>query len=307
MTIIRRDPHSPHCAPLDPEKELIHVDCASHSYPDGSIGIHEMCFSVLRNEIVALCGPNGSGKSTLIEHLNGLLVPSQGDIWVSGRSITRGESTDLWKDVGIVFQRSDDQLFAPTVLDDVMFGPLNLGMSPEDARAAAMDALIAVGAGQLAAKLPNYLSGGQKRLVSIAGILAMKPKIIALDEPTSDLDPVHTSMTEQLILGLRDRFGISVVIATHDLDLAARIADRVCLVKNGSVFAEGRPEEIFYDPDLIGEAGLRLPDTIRTWLEFCEKQGITPIDRPITREHLVSLLHNAARKNGRIPEKSPGE
>ncbi len=293
MTITLRDPKSPHCAPLDPEKELIHVDCASHVYPDGSIGIHEMCFSVRKDEIVALCGPNGSGKSTLIEHLNGLLIPSRGDIWVGGRSITTGEKTDLWKEVGIVFQRSEDQLFAPTVLDDVMFGPLNLGMSPEDARSAAMEALAAVGADQLVAKLPNYLSGGQKRLVSIAGILAMKPLIIALDEPTSDLDPVHSAMTEELMLGLRDRFGISVVIATHDLDLAARIADRVCLVKNGSVFAEGRPEEIFYNPALIGEAGLRLPDTVRTWLEFCEKQGIVSSDHPITRDQLVSLLHKA--------------
>jgi cobalt/nickel transport system ATP-binding protein len=261
MTIIRRDPGSLHCPPVDPDKELIHVDCASHTYPDGSVGIHEMCFSVLKHEIVALCGPNGSGKSTLIEHLNGLLMPSRGDIWVSGRSITRGEQSDLWKEVGIVFQRSDDQLFAPTVLDDVMFGPLNLGMSPETAREAAMEALTAVGAANLVAKLPNYLSGGQKRLVSIAGILAMRPRIIALDEPTSDLD------------------------------LAARIADRVCLVKNGSIFAEGRPDEIFYNAALIQEAGLRLPDTVRTWLEFCEKQGIVSADRPITREHLVSLLH----------------
>jgi cobalt/nickel transport system ATP-binding protein len=293
MTIIRRDPGSPHCPPVNPEKELIHVDCASHTYPDGSVGIHEMCFSVLKNEIVALCGPNGSGKSTLIEHLNGLLIPSQGDIWVSGRSITTGEKTDLWKEVGIVFQRSDDQLFAPTVLDDVMFGPLNLGMVPEDARASAMDALVAVGAEQLIAKLPNYLSGGQKRLVSIAGILAMKPRIIALDEPTSDLDPVHSAMTEKLILDLRDRFGISVVIATHDLDFAARIADRICLVKDGSIFAEGQPGEIFYNLPLIEEAGLRLPDTVMTWLEFCEKQGIDSPDRPITRAHLVALLHNA--------------
>ncbi|HVP94967.1 MAG TPA: ATP-binding cassette domain-containing protein [Methanoregulaceae archaeon] len=275
---------------MEPEKELIHVDCASHMYPDGSVGIHEMCFSVKKDEIVALCGPNGSGKSTLIEHLNGLLIPSKGEIWVRGRSITKGERTNLWKDVGVVFQQSDDQLFAPTVLDDVMFGPLNLGMRPEEAKTAAMEALAAVGAENLVGKLPNYLSGGQKRLVSIAGILAMKPRIIALDEPTSDLDPVHSGMTEQLILNLRDRFGISVVIATHDLDLAARIADRICLVKNGSVFAEGRPEEIFYDSELIQEAGLRLPDTVMTYLEFCKKRGIAPGDHPITREDLVNLL-----------------
>jgi cobalt/nickel transport system ATP-binding protein len=295
MTIIRRDPDAPHCPPVERERELIHVDCASHTYPDGSVGIHDMCFFVLKNEIVALCGPNGSGKSTLIEHLNGILTPSEGDIWVNGRSITSGERTDLWKEVGVVFQRSDDQLFAPTVLDDVMFGPLNLGMPADEAKAAAMEALGAVGAADLVHKLPNYLSGGQKRLVSIAGILAMKPKVIALDEPTSDLDPVHSEMIERLILDLKTMHGISVVIATHDLDLAARVADRICLVKNGSVFAEGEPQEIFYDPALIAEAGLKIPDTVMTYLDYCKTRGIAPSRRPIRRGDLMAALLEVPR------------
>jgi len=290
MTVIRRDPHAPHCPQVDHERELIHVDCASHTYPDGSVGIHDMCFFVLRHEIVALCGPNGSGKSTLIEHLNGILTPSQGDIWVNGRSITGCERTDLWKEVGVVFQRSDDQLFAPTVLDDVMFGPLNMGMPVDEANAAAMEALEAVGAADLVHKLPNYLSGGQKRLVSIAGILAMKPKVIALDEPTSDLDPVHSERIEDLITGLRERFSISVVIATHDLDFAARVADRICLVKNGSVFAEGTPAEVFYDPALIADAGLKVPQVVRLYLEYCALHGIEPQDHPVRMEELLAVL-----------------
>lgn len=290
MTITRHDPNHHHCEHRDPERELIHVDCASHTYPDGSVGIHEMCFHVLKDEIVALCGPNGSGKSTLIEHLNGLLLPSDGDILINGRSVARGDRADLWKEVGVVFQRSEDQLFAPTVLDDVMFGPLNLGMTPDAARAAATKALAAVGATDLAAKLPNYLSGGQKRLVSIAGILVMKPRIMALDEPTSDLDPVHSAMVEDLIVGLKKRFGISIVIATHDLELAARIADRVCLVRDGAVYAEGSPREVFYDPALIEGAGLKLPDTVMTWLEYTRARGVDPAERPITRAELVQLL-----------------
>ena len=290
MTLVRRNPHSPHCDPVDPENELIHIDCASHVYPDGSVGIHNMCFSVRKGEIVSLCGPNGSGKSTLIEHLNGLLLPSQGDIWVKGRSIIHEPKTDLWKDVGVVFQRSDDQLFAPTVLDDVMFGPLNLGMSPQEAEKEAMDALIAVGADHLVSKIPGYLSGGQKRLVSIAGILAMKPRIIALDEPTSDLDPVHCDIIENLILTLKTRFDISVVLATHDLNLAARIADRICLVKDGSIFAEGNATEVFYDSDLLSQAGLKLPDSVSMYLEYCKRRGISYSDRPITHEDLVTFF-----------------
>jgi cobalt/nickel transport system ATP-binding protein len=235
-----------------------------------------MCFSVQKNEIVAICGPNGSGKSTLIEHLNGLLLPSPGTIWVNGRTISTGEQAGLWKEVGVVFQRSDDQLFAPTVLDDVMFGPLNLGLLPDEARARALESLETVGASDLVRKLPNYLSGGQKRLVSIAGILAMKPMVIAMDEPTSDLDPVHAGMIEDIIRSLKGKHGISVVIATHDMDLVARIADRVCLVRKGAVFAEGLPEDVFYDPHLIEEAGLRLPVAVQIYLDYCRSAGISP-------------------------------
>jgi cobalt/nickel transport system ATP-binding protein len=300
MTIIRRNPDAPHCPPVDRGRELIHVDCASHTYPDGSVGIHDMCFHVLKNEIVAICGPNGSGKSTLIEHLNGLLLPSLGTIWVNGRTISGGEQAGLWKEVGVVFQQSDDQLFAPTVLDDVMFGPLNLGLSPNDARARALEALGTVGATDLVHKLPNYLSGGQKRLVSIAGILAMKPMVIAMDEPTSDLDPVHAGMIERIILDLKERLGISVVISTHDVDLAARIADRICLVRNGAVFAEGVPREIFYDPALIAEAGLKLPAAVEVYQKFCSAVRLTPASSPLKSEELVLALQELGLgcKNG---------
>jgi cobalt/nickel transport system ATP-binding protein len=291
MTIIRTDPlSSPHCPHIDKDRELIHVDCASHVYPDGSVGIHEMCFYVQKNEIVSLCGPNGSGKSTLIEHLNGLLTPSKGHIAVNGKLISSGDHTDLWREVGVVFQQSDDQLFAPTVLDDVMFGPLNMGMSREDAYNAATGALEAVGAADLVQKLPNYLSGGQKRLISIAGILAMKPLIIAMDEPTSDLDPVHSGMIEDLIRELKQRYGISVVLATHDLDLAARVADRVCLVKKGSVFAEGTPAEVFYDEELLHETGLLPPQIVTIYRAYCQMQGIPADQHPINLEEMMTAI-----------------
>jgi len=277
-------------SPFIGREELIHVDCVSHIYPDGSVGIHRMCFRVMEREIVALCGANGSGKSTLIEHLNGLLSPSEGRILINGREIDAKQKKELWKEVGIAFQRSEDQLFAPTVLDDVMFGPLNMGMSTDAARNAATSALQAVGAADVTHKMPNYLSGGQKRLVSIAGILAMKPRIIALDEPTSDLDPVHSRMMEQLIVDLKETFNISVVIATHDLDLAARIADRVCLVKEGSIIAEGSPAEIFYNTPLIEETGLMKPPIVRIYEEYCRTAGIPPESTPIRVEELISAL-----------------
>lgn len=272
--------------------ELIHVDCACHVYQDGSVGIHNMCFRVLQNEIVALCGPNGSGKSTLIEHLNGLLQPSSGSIVVMGKKLEPG-SPDIWRAVGVTFQRSDDQLFAPTVLDDVMFGPINMGMSAEDARIAAIDALKKVGAESLADRMPNYLSGGQKRLICMAGVLAMKPRVIAMDEPTSDLDPYHTEMIEHIILDLKNKHGISVVIATHDLDLAARISDRVCVVKGGSIIAEGKPEEIFYNKELLESAGLKQPKVVQLYENVLRDTGIALGDRPITLEALARSIEKA--------------
>ena len=287
--------HSPPlcCCPpssVDGRRELIHVDCASHVYPDGSIGIHRMCFRVLEREIVALCGPNGSGKSTLIEHINGLLRPSEGKIVINGCPVGSAQAADLWKEVGIVFQRSDDQLFAPTVLDDVMFGPLNLGMDTAQARTEALAALQAVGAEGLDARLPNYLSGGEKRLVAIAGILAMRPKIIALDEPTSDLDPVHSEKIEALIRRLRDVHGISIVLATHDLDLAARLADRICLVMKGSICADGAPADIFYDDPLISMAGLQPPGIVRIYRSYCRSRGIDADKRPLDDAGLIDAI-----------------
>ncbi len=285
------DPAPDHACP-EPH-ELIHIDCVSHIYPDNSIGIHNLCFRIREHEIIAICGANGSGKSTLLEHLNGLLLPSKGDIYIMGKKVDVRTKKELWKDVGIVFQRADDQLFAPTVLDDVMFGPLNLGMSKEDARIVALESLSAVGAEELVNKMPNYLSGGQKRLVSIAGILAMKPKIMALDEPTSDLDPRHAEIVENIITELKNKFGISAVIATHDLDLAARIADRICIVKDGSIIAEGSPSEIFYDAKLLAEAGLRKPKIAQIYEEFCKSRGMKLGGRPVTIEELVGCLAKA--------------
>jgi cobalt/nickel transport system ATP-binding protein len=281
------------CTP-EGKKELIHVDCASHIYPDGSLGIHEMCFRVLEKEIVALCGPNGSGKSTLLEHLNGLLRPSSGNVTVMGKKLDLSH-IDIWRDVGIVFQKSDDQLFAPTVLDDVMFGPINMGMSIKEARAQALDALKTVGAEKLSDKMPSYLSGGQKRLVCIAGVLAMKPRAIAMDEPTSDLDPLHAEMVENIILNLKNEHGLSIVIATHDMDMAARIADRVCIVKDGSIIVEGEPSSIFYDKELLEKSGLRQPKVVQIYEGIKKNMGIVIGNKPLTIDELVKTIDKMVR------------
>ncbi len=264
--------------------EIVHVDCVSHRYPDGTEGIHNMCFSVYPKEIVALCGPNGAGKSTLIEHINGLMMPDKGRVRIFGMEIDKKNVGAIRKLVGLVFQDADSQLFSPTVIDDVMFGPINLGMTIEQARERALWALSVVGMKETN-KIPHYLSGGQKRLVAIAGVLAMQPRILVVDEPMGDLDPSNSKRIEEVIRSLRDEHGISVVIALHDMDMAARLADRVCIVKGGSIVAQGKPEQILYDEDLLKSCGLEMPTVAKIYKDLrLESKGAK---RPLSIEDLT--------------------
>ncbi len=243
---------------------IVHVDCLTHVYPDGTKGIHCMSFDLYDHEIVSLCGPNGSGKSTLLEHLNGLLLPTEGNLEILGKKVDEKNLREIRKEIGLVFQDADSQLFSPTILDDVMFGPLNLGLSVEEAKDRAIWALQTVGFTEYK-KVPHYLSGGEKKLVAIAGVIAMKPKIMVLDEPTSNLDSRNQKTIEELILRCRDQLGESVVVATHDYDFAARISDRICIVKEGSIISEGSPREIFYNGALLESAGLEPPSVVEIY------------------------------------------
>jgi len=272
------------------EDSIVHVDCVTHRYPDGTEGIHKMCFRVYPREIVALCGPNGAGKSTLIEHLNGLMMPDVGRVQIFGKEVDKRNVSDIRKLVGLVFQDADSQLFSPTVLEDVMFGPLNLGLSPDEARKRAEWALGVVGIVETK-KIPHYLSGGQKRLVAIAGILAMEPRILVADEPTGDLDPSNSRRVEEVLRALKEEHGISVVIALHDMDMAARLADRVCVVKGGSIMAEGRPEDILYDEALLSSVGLEMPMVARMFRQLGLDDG-TKV-RPLSLEQLMPMVKRA--------------
>lgn len=271
----------------DDKEAIIHVDCISHTYPDGTQGIHNMCFSVYPEEIVALCGPNGAGKSTLIEHLNGLMLPNVGRVRVFGKDVDKGSMATIRRMVGVVFQDADSQLFSPTVLDDVMFGPLNLGLSAEEARERAMWALDVVGMEEMT-RIPHNLSGGQKRLVAIAGVLAMKPRILAVDEPTGDLDPSNSRKIELLLKSLKEDLGMSVVIALHDMAMAARLADRICIVKKGCIIAEGPPEEILYNEALLESAGLEAPEVARIFKELGLEASVE--ERPLSLGQLMGFL-----------------
>lgn len=276
---------------------LLHLDCLSHVYSDGTKGIHELCFKVFPNEIVAICGPNGAGKSTLLEHLNGILIPTDGAITYDGKRIRKENVEVLRRAVGLVFQDADSQLIAPTVLDDVMFGPMNTGSTVAEARELANWALGLVGFNELK-KIPHYLSGGEKRLVAIAGIIAMKPRIVVVDEPTSDLDPKNSEKVERLIMRLRDELGLSVVVSTHDMDLAARIADRLYVLKKGSVIAEGDPQAIFYNQALLDDANLKPPTAVQIYRALLEDGIIAGSAKPLSQDDLFALLKGSKTGEG---------
>jgi cobalt/nickel transport system ATP-binding protein len=264
---------------------LVDLQCEAHTYPDGTVGMHEVDFSVYPDEVVALVGGNGAGKSTLLEHLNATLVPDKGELVVDGTAITEDNKAHARKQVGFVFQDADTQLVAPTVLDDVLFGLQNYGMAGEEADHRAREALATVDAAHLEDRVPHYLSGGEKRLVGLAGVLVLEPSVIVLDEPLAGLDPERSRLVADRIRQIHEE-GISVVLSTHDLEFAAEIADRVCVMADGNVVGNGTPREVFYDDELLERANLHPPAAIRV----ARDAGLDTGARPVTEADLVALL-----------------
>ena len=216
-------------------------------------------FSVEKGENMAILGPNGAGKSTLLHHFNGLLAPSSGKVLVLGKMFVSSDLDWVRQKVGLVFQDPDDQLFAPTVGEDVAFGPVNLGLPRDEVKARVKWALEATDIADLESKSPRNLSTGQKKRAALAGVLAMKPEIILLDEPMTNLDPRTASKVLRLLLQLNKELRITLIIATHDLDLVPLFADQICVLNKGEVALQGPPAEVFSKADTIRSMDLRLP------------------------------------------------
>jgi len=227
----------------------------THAYPDGTPALRGVDLRIRPGESVAVVGANGAGKSTLLLHLNGLLLPSAGDVTINGLPLLRANLARIRQIVGYVFQDADDQLFMPTVQDDVAFGPTNQGLAAAEVQARVQAALQAVGALHLAARPPYRLSGGQKRAVAIAGVLAMAPDILVLDEPSSGLDPAG----RRRLIGLLQALRQTRVIASHDLDLVQEVCQRVLVLHDGRVQADGAPAALFADLALLQRCQLEPP------------------------------------------------
>lgn len=260
-------------------KCAVNVTDLFYTYPDGTEALKGVNFKVMEGERVAVIGSNGSGKSTLFYHLNGLFSPTKGTVLINEEEITKTNLDKIRMTVGLVFQDPDDQLFAPTVWEDVAFGPRNMGLSKREVAERVNSALNMLHIADLKDKRPDNLSGGQKRLVSIAGVLAMNPEIIVLDEPTSNLDPCTSSAVMHLLVDLSRRMNIALIIATHDVDAVPQYADRIYVMHEGRFVAEGTPEAVFSNTSVIRESHLRLPRIARL-MEILHKEDNLPLKNP---------------------------
>lgn len=234
---------------------LVAFDNVFFSYPDGTGALNGISFRITHGESVGIVGANGAGKSTLLMHMNGYLLPSKGTVIIGDLELNKKTSREVRRKVGLVFQNPDDQLFMPTVFDDVAFGPLNLGLPEEKVRERVDEVLTTVGCLSLKDKPPHHLSAGQKSAVAIASVIAMHPDILVMDEPASNLDP---KSRRQLINLLRE-FEHTKVVASHDLDLILDVCKRCIVIKEGKVVADGPADKILSDRALLEENNLELP------------------------------------------------
>lgn len=239
---------------------MLKVKDVFYSYDDGTTALNGINLEVKKGEIVALLGKNGAGKSTLFLQFNGILRPDSGEIFIEGRPLEYNKKSlvNARQKVGIVFQNPDDQIFAPTVEEDVAFGPLNLKLPIDEVKKRVTDALRRVGMEGFEKKAPHYLSGGQKKRVAIAGILAMKPEIMILDEPMAGLDPVGAAKIINLLKELNEE-GITILISTHDVNIIQDYVDKIFVINDGEIIGDGCPEDIFSKKDLLKKAHLKLP------------------------------------------------
>lgn len=234
----------------------------SFTYPDGTRALKNINIEIEKGEKVAIIGPNGAGKSTLFSHFNGLTEPTSGCVKIEGKAISfeKDELLKVRQKVGIVFQDPNDQLFAPTVKEDIAFGPMNLGLSYGEVEKRVEDALKMVGMENYEDKTPHHLSGGQQKRIAIAGIIAMKPEIMILDEPTAGLDPDGVEKVLNIMNQL-NKEGMTLIISSHDIDMISKYADKIFILYNGEIIESGNKNKIFSDMELLKKAHLRTPIT----------------------------------------------
>ena len=261
---------------------------------DVTLALDDVNIEVEEGQFIAVLGHNGSGKSTFAKHLNALLTPSEGTVWVDGKDTSKEENIlDIRKEAGMIFQNPDNQIVAGVVEEDVAFGPENIGVPTEEIWERVGKSLESVGMTAYRYHSPNRLSGGQKQRVAIAGVVAMEPKCIIMDEPTAMLDPVGRNEVVSTIHELNDKFGVTVVLITHHMREATE-ADRVVVMNDGKIIADDTPKKVFSQVELLRDVGLTVPETTDLMYELNARGWNLPLDALSVEECARAIYQEAA-------------
>jgi cobalt/nickel transport system ATP-binding protein len=275
--------------------DILKLEDVHFSYPDGSQALNGVELSIDEGDFVAISGGNGCGKTTLLKHLNGLFKPTQGKVYFKGKELGQYNPQEIFQKVGFVFQDPNDQLFAPSVEQDVAFGPLNLGLEQNEIMKRVNYAVELTGIKELLSKHVHDLSFGQKQRVAIAGVLAMEPEVLVLDEPTSALDPQGIDAVMAFLKKLNQEGKITIVMATHEIELVPLYIKKLVILKKGRIITRGRPEEVFACKECLEEGYLK-PPVIVQLMSLLRKEGLSIQKFPLTIEEakteILRLLQN---------------
>jgi cobalt/nickel transport system ATP-binding protein len=269
----------------------------TYVYPDGTRALNNVNMDIEKGQKVAIMGPNGAGKSTLFSHFNGLTEPTSGHLELEGKRMQYDKKSllEIRQKVGIVFQDPNDQLFAPTVKEDVAFGPMNLGLSVDEVEKRVEESLKMVGMGGYESKTPHHLSGGQQKRVAIAGIVAMRPEIMILDEPTAGLDPQGVDEVLNILNELNEE-GMTIVISSHDIEMVNSFAQKIFVLNEGEIIDDGDTHKIFSNKELLKKAHLKAPVTTEILYALKEK-GYNVDTTKIGLNEIINEIENMKKEN----------
>jgi cobalt/nickel transport system ATP-binding protein len=270
--------------------DAIKLTGVSYVYADGIKALDNVNLTIKEGERVALVGPNGAGKSTLLHIIDALYLPTSGEVEIMGTVVNKKTAREAIKRMGLLFQDPDDQIFMPRVWDDVAFGPINMGLPEEEVRKRVEEGMALAGVSSLHERVPHHLSFGEKKRVAFAGLLAMRPDILLLDEPTANLDP----QGRRDLMTVLDSQGKTMVIATHDLSSAFELADRVVVLKRSKLY-DGGFRQLISSPSILTEANLELPAMVRLMLEWRVRTS-AGYDIPLTVNEALQVLETEMTK-----------
>ncbi|MDA8169437.1 MAG: ATP-binding cassette domain-containing protein [Nitrospiraceae bacterium] len=283
---------------MDKAPVRVSIRDVSYSYPEGMPALSGVSLDVHEGEFIGILGANGSGKTTLLKLADGIIKNYSGSVLLDGSDVRKLSPRDIYRKMGLVFQNPDDQLFAPTVFEDVAFGPLNMGCSGPDVEGRVMKALEAVGMGECVRRNINHLSYGQKKRVSIAGLLAMGHEILLMDEPTAGLDPMGEYRMMELLTRLNRQRNVTIVMATNSVELVPLFLHRLYILSKGVLKRGGRPEEVFTAPGEMADVKLRLPQIAELIWKLKNEDGVPFEKVPLTVGEARRLLLGMLRETG---------